>query len=57
MVVFVGHALLLSSVCLDINDISYMVVYEERGHLNRAMFYIAVTVQQLISTEAINAHP
>ena len=38
MVIFVGHALLLSSVCFDINDISYMVVDEESRQLNGSMF-------------------
>ena len=38
MVIFVGHALLLRSVCLDINDISYMVVDEESRQLNGTMF-------------------
>ena len=38
MVIFVGHALLLRSVCLDINDISYMVVDEESRQFNGTMF-------------------
>jgi hypothetical protein len=37
MVIFVGHALLLRSVGLDINDISYMVVDEESRQLNGTM--------------------
>jgi hypothetical protein len=37
MIVFVGHTLLLCSVCLDIDDISNMVVNQERRHFNRAM--------------------
>jgi len=47
MVVFVGHALLLSGVCLDIDDISYVVVHEEGGHLDGAMFCITANGQQL----------
>lgn len=39
MVVFVGHTLLLGGVGLDVNDIAYMVVDEEGGHLDGAMFY------------------
>lgn len=38
MVIFVGHALLLRSVCLDINDISYMIVDEESRQFNGTMF-------------------
>jgi hypothetical protein len=38
MVIFVGHALLLRSVGLDINDISYMVVDEESRQLNGTVF-------------------
>ena len=38
MVIFVGHALLLRGVCLDINDISYVVVDEESRQLNGTMF-------------------
>ena len=38
MVIFMGHALLLCSVCLDINDISYMVVDEESRQFNGTMF-------------------
>jgi hypothetical protein len=30
MIVFVGHTLLLGSVCLDIDDISNMIVNQER---------------------------
>lgn len=37
VVVFVGHALLLRSVSLDVNNVSYMVVDEESGHLDGAM--------------------
>lgn len=39
MVVFVGHTLLLSSVGLDINNISNTVVGEVCGQLDGAMFY------------------
>jgi hypothetical protein len=37
MVVFVGHALLLRSVCFDIDDVSYMVIDEECGQFNGTM--------------------
>jgi hypothetical protein len=38
MIIFVRHALLLRSICLDINDISYMVIDEESRQLNRTVF-------------------
>ena len=37
MVIFMGHTLLLSCVRLDVDDISYAVVYKERGHFDGAM--------------------
>ena len=46
MVVLVGHALLLSSIGLDVNDIAYPVRNEVGGQLDCAMFY---TVQRKIN--------
>jgi len=37
MVIFMGHALLLRSVCFDVNNIPYMVVDEERRQFYGAM--------------------
>jgi len=38
VVVFVGHALLLRRIGLDVDDISYSVVYEEGREFCRAAF-------------------
>lgn len=39
MVVLVGHALLLCSVCLDVDNVTYTISDEVRGHLDGAMVY------------------
>ena len=42
MVVLVGHALLLSGISLDVDDVSYAVGDEVGGQFNGAMLYITL---------------
>ena len=49
VVEFVGHALLLCGVGLDVDDVANAVVDEVRRHLNGAMLY------NIISTTALHA--
>lgn len=51
MVVFVGHALLLRSVCLDIDDVSYMVINEECGQSNGTMFCFETKVNDIANIQ------
>ena len=47
MVELVGHALLLSCVGLDVDDVANAVVDEVRRHLNGAMLYIIISTTVL----------
>ncbi len=51
MVVFVGHALLLRSVCFDIDDVSYMVIDEKCGQFNGTMFCSKTKVNDIAKVQ------